>query len=234
MKRNYFIGLLVMMVFFTGCAPIPKQVTITSVPPGADITVNDTYQGKAPVQITIEQKRSDVDSYMALVEKQYVITAQKQGYFLEEQKVRSSTLVDYTDKPLTIRLSSSPIWEGTTDAVLPNQWHYILVNQYLEPAKTWQRLVDTVTKRYVGIAQLDPESGYIQSDKKEKTFQTVRGTFRLRSEFIAAIEQQKPLKYKMKILSKWSVNGVDWNPYPRVFKEDALLIEEIRDRFAEK
>ena len=38
----------------------------------------------------------------------------------------------------------------------------------------------------------------------------------------------------MKIISEWTINGIDWNPYPRMFKEDAMLIEEIRDRFAQK
>ena len=232
---GFSIGWLVVMLFFAGCADIPRQVTIMTVPPGAEITVNETYKGKAPVQIAIEQERRvDEEGFTTLIEKQYTITAQKEGFFLEEQTVSNSRLSAYINKPLTIKLNSSPIWSGTTDSILPNQWHYILVNQYLNPRKTWQRLVDTVTKRFAGIAQLDPESGYIESRKKEKTFHTVRGRFRLRSRFLAAIEQQKPLKYKMKIISEWSVNDVEWNQYPRVFKEDAMLIEEIRDRFAEK
>ncbi len=229
------ICLTAIALIFGGCAKRPKHVMIQTIPTGADIKVDDVYRGKAPVKIEIEApKYSSNDEYAILIEKQYTITAQKTGFFLEEKKIGNSKLADYGETGLTIKLNSSPMWNETMESPLPNQWHYILVNQYLNPEKTWHRLVDTVTKRYSGITQLDPQSGYIESNKKEKTFQTVRGNFRLRSEFIAAIEQQKPLKYKMKIISEWTINGIDWNPYPRMFKEDAMLIEEIRDRFAQK
>lgn len=234
-KSLSLITLVVVMLFFAGCAKRPNQVTINTIPPGATIMVNEVYQGKAPVKLTIEaSKYNTTDEYTAFIEKQFTITAQKQGYFIEEQTIGNSRLADYGETGLTLKLNPSPMWKETVDTPLPNQWHYILVNQHLNPKKTWHRLVDTVTKRYNGITQLDPQSGYIESNKKQKSFKTVRGTFRLRSEFIAAIEQRKPIKYKMKIISEWTINGIDWNPYPRMFKEDALLIEEIRDRFAEK
>ncbi len=96
----------------------------------------------------------------------------------------------------------------------------------------WQRVVDAVTKRFPDLKEYDFTSGYLVTVPKIKSFTTSRGTFLLRSKFIATVMERDPLTYRLKLVSEWSDReAVKWHLYPRVFKEDAELVEELMSRF---
>ena len=219
--KTRFICLLA--VLLAGCAtPVPTPETrITTTPDEATITIDNQAHGVSPISYLFDFSGRD----------EYVIKAAKEGYFTETVVITPASISG--EQPgLNIELQISPMWQSTTVSPATNEWMSLVVNPGIGAAEIWQRMVDATTKRFPELEEFDYNSGYIKSVLKGKRFDTPRGEFRLRSRFIAAVADEEPLTYKIKLISEWTDKGVEWYPYNRVFIEDSLLIKELIDRFA--
>lgn len=254
MKLILYIFIALVM---TACAKIEKEIiTIDTMPHGANISVAEkntktdeivkTEIGISPVQYEIVPKRildnsttytdsggltAENHTKTIIPDPKYTIYAKKDGYFMEEKSIE-----DYDDilesGKFTINLEKSPMWWATTTSSATNQWINLIVSSQITDKDMWQRVVDAVTKRFPNLKEYDFTSGYLVTVPKVKTYDTSRGTFILRSKFIATVMQREPLTYRLKLISQWSnQEGVKWNPYPRVFIEDDALIKELMTRF---
>jgi len=154
----------------------------------------------------------------------------KTGYFTETTEVTSSDISGDSNE-VFIKLIPSPMWQATFESPATNQWLRLIASPGVSEAEVWKQMVDATTKRFPDLEEFDYNSGYIKSAVKTKRYSTPRGEFRLRSRFVAALADQDPLTYKIKLISEWTDKGVEWYPYNRVFREDALLIDELVDRF---
>ncbi len=210
----FLIGILVLL---SGCATTtPIATMINTIPQGGAIYVDDSFIGTSPVSYEFDFH----------TQKEYKILAKKDGYFSERIDITSAKQI----KPMNLAIS--PLWMDTAESPATNQWLLLVVNPNIEPLAVWQRMVDAVTKKFPDLEDFDYNSGYIKSSVKGKRYATKRGEFRLRTRFVATITEEDPLTYKIKILSEWTDKGLNWYPYPRVFKKDARLIEEMVDRFS--
>ena len=251
-----FLIYIIIAIVLSACAKVEeKTITITTNPQGANITVseNDPKTGNitkhniglSPVDYTITPKvvynnstTFDDDSSTGnqqgvTFEKnpQYTIFAKKDGYFSEEKSITDSDAVAKKGK-FSIKLYKSPMWWDTQDSPATNQWINLIVSPDISNDDMWQRVIDAVTKRFVDLNDYDFNSGYLTTVIKTKSYKTKRGTFLLRSKFTATIMDKDPLTYRLKLDSQWSSGeGITWNPYPRVFTEDAELITELMSRF---
>ena len=258
MKKIFFLGLVIIVV--TGCAKVDKKIiTIDTDPHGAKIIVieRDNQLGKnvthdiglSPIKYEIKVPEFSryassssipddpdddfsvhVDGKMVKKPK-YTIKAEKEGYFAEEKSIVNYDTV-FKDGEFQLYLEKSPMWWATTKSPAGNQWMNLIINPDLSPAEMWQRIVDAVTKRFPDLKEYDFTSGYLVTTWKKKSFKTSRGTFLLRSRFIATVMEKNPLTYRMKLISEWSdKEELQWRSYPRVFLEDAQLINELMERF---
>ena len=258
MKR---ILLCLMFALITsGCSKIEKKVIdIDTKPSGAKILISEYDErtgkdvkkelGTSPVQYEIAipefaryssaMPNDDEDDFSLASthtkertrRPKYVVKAQKDGYFTEEKAIVN---YDYLFKSGRFRLvlEKSPMWWATSESPATNQWINLIINPEITPMEMWQRVVDAVTKRFPELKEYDYNSGYLVTEFKKKSFKTSRGTFLLRAKFIATVMETNPLTYRMKLVSEWSDQEESkWHPYPRVFIEDAQLIEELMERF---
>lgn len=247
---------VIIAIVLSACAKVEEKIiTIGTDPQGANITVseNDPKTGSitkhnlglSPVnykitpQVTYNNSASFDDDFLTNQQKsvtfeknpQYTILAKKEGYFNEEQSITNSDAVAKSGK-FTITLYKSPMWWATTYSPATNQWINLVVNSEISNDDMWQRVIDAVTKRFTDLNNFDFKSGYLTTIVKIKSYETKRGKFLLRSKFTATIMDKDPLTYRLKLDSQWSSGeGVTWNPYPRVFTEDAQLIKELMNRF---
>lgn len=249
MKNFWYVILIFVM---TACAkPEKHSITIDTVPQGATISVAEKSDetgelikkeiGVSPVTYEIIPQgvrnvsaEVEVDGAMGSSPKKtieddpkYVIFAVKEGYFAEKQPIEDYSQL-LKDGTLKVRLEQSPLWWGTTSSTAANQWSNLVVNPEISDTDMWQRVIDSVTKRFSELKEYDLASGYLTTGLKVKEFSTPRGKFLLRSQFVATITEREPLTYRVKIISQWSHGeGVKWELYPRVFTEDADLITEL-------
>ena len=243
-------------VILSACAKVEKQsITIESRPKGANIVMIERIDktekvvkqelGKSPVKYEMwppghnyhtADDENDTEYEMEQVsltdvDSKYTVLATKDGYFAEEKKILDYDRVFKTGK-FIIELQKSPLWWNTTTSPAANEWVNLIVSPDITDVDMWQRVVDAVTKRFPDLKEYDFTSGYLLTESKVKTFTTSRGTFLLRSKFIATIMERDPLTYRLKIISEWSDRESNkWYPYPRVFKADAELVDELMTRF---
>lgn len=204
----------------TGCAVHPTSITTD--PDGAFLSVNGNGIGAAPNQYTFDFGKSE----------NYALKATKPGYFDEIINVNDKTPHD-TGIHLALQQDASWMQTATTEA--NNTWLRIQVSPDLKSDGMWQKLVDTVTNRYSSLEQLDVASGYMRSVAVVKTYHhPIRGDFSIRTQFIGAVSQKEPLVYKVKIQSDRSDVPGQWQPYERVFKEDAQMVDELQTRIGSK
>lgn len=245
------------MILFimTGCVQVKKQViTIQTNPTGATISVamkddqtgavTEEVIGTSPVQYEVivpkyvgntasfdEEGQSDFQPVFQTNDPKYIIKAVKEGHFTEKKSI-----IDYTELfqagTLNVSLDESPLWLATAESSATNQWVNLIVSSGIPEVDMWQRVVDAVTIRFPDLKEYDYVSGYLATVPKIKTFETSRGTFILRSKFIATVKEREPLTYRLKLISDWSdQTRVQWHPYPRVFIEDKELVNELMSRF---
>lgn len=216
---------LCLILLVTGCAaPMPAPETqIRTNPENVDITLDGVPLGNSPVTYTFDFSAKE----------QYILTAKKNGYFSETKEI-TPTVVTGDPSQILVELLASPMWQATFVSPATNEWLRLIVDPGVNESEIWQRMVDATTKRFPELEEFDYNSGYIKSAVKIKRYDTPRGEFRLRSRFIAALADENPLTYKIKLVSEWTDKGVEWYPYNRVFREDALLIDELVDRFSMK
>jgi len=257
MKRLLLCLLLALLG--SGCSKIEKKIiNIDTKPPGAKIllTEHDERTGKdvkkqlgtSPVQYEIvipefarysssipNDEDDEFSSAGTEIKKirnpKYVIKAEKDGYFAEEKQIVNYDSL-FKSGRFRLVLEKSPMWWATSESPATNQWINLIINPEITPMEMWQRVVDAVTKRFPELKEYDYNSGYLVTEFMKKSFTTSRGTFLLRAKFIATVMETNPLTYRMKLVSEWSDQEESkWHPYPRVFVEDAELIEELMERF---
>lgn len=251
---HYCLVILIM----SACAKVEKQeIIIDTNPHGAAITIseknNKTGQvtkkdlGISPVkfkiipEVVFEDNSSfeeSSDSFSngprgvrKVTDPKYSVLAIKDGYFAEEQVMDNYNTILQSGK-FVIKLKKSPLWWDTTLSDATNQWINLIVSPDITDKDMWQRVVDAVTKRYPDLKEYDFTSGYLVTMPKIKIYSTPRGSFILRSKFIATVMERDPLTYRLKLVSEWSTRErSEWHPYPRVFTEDAELVQELMSRF---
>ncbi len=256
MEMRLPIAVCALVLLMSACAKIEKTtVIIDTIPQGAEITVAEKVDktgeivksdiGISPVEFNLVPQKmyddtsdfGDEDVFNSqsrsinTSEPKYTIFASKDGYFAEKKSIYNFDDLLETGK-FEVQLEKSPLWWATTTSNATNQWINLIVSSEISDVDMWQRVVDAVTKRFPELKEYDFTSGYLMSAPKEKMYKTSRGSFILRSKFIATVMERDPLTYRLKLISEWSNReGVRWNPYPRVFQEDAELVSELMSRF---
>jgi hypothetical protein len=205
-----------------GCSHVYK-ITLTSEPTAAFIQLDGQNAGNTPLT-------KDFDFAL---KPSYVVTASMPGYFTEEVVVTGrSPAVRYGE--LRLVLMEDEAWKATTTSDATNAWLRIQVDPKLSTETVWQKLVDAVTSAYSSLEQMDNASLYLRSVATTRRFRGPKGQFAVRTRFAGSIAQKDPLVYKIRIEADVSVNGADWSPYGRIFKEDASLIDELQSRLGAK
>ena len=107
--------------------------------------------------------------------------------------------------------------------------------QSISKEECWQKIIDSATTAYDILEQMDPNSGYFRSALQERRWDLggSLGVYYVRTQLIGSISSTDPLifKFKIKAESRWG-RSRDWDPYERVFRKDAELIEELVNRLA--
>ncbi len=204
-----------------GCAT--PDTAIISQPPEALIAIDGANVGKTPLRHKFDFSQTRTS----------VVTASKEGY-IDEQLVLDKKSAAIHDGQLSIFLNEDEAYKVTATSDAANNWLRVQVDPSLAPDVVWQKLVDSVTGRYPSLEMIDAASGYMRSVYTIKKFKGPRGEYEIRTRFICSISSKTPLVYKIKIESEMSDGQQDWNPYDRVFKEDAQLIEELQGRLGIK
>lgn len=215
------IPLFVLWLILAGCAPKTIiETEITTDPPGATVTINGVESPElTPFFNSFEFKQNQ----------NYDLIINKEGHF-EEELLVVKDLPSLKEHKIKVTLTPSPIWQDTTFSPATNSWIQVLVGSDLDAKIAWQIMIDAVIKRSSNIKELNYESGYLQTKYTVKKFETKRGEFLLRCQLIATLVSSEPLIYRIKDVSEWSGNGVQWHPYNRIFNEHSDMITEIQDR----
>lgn len=201
-----------------GCAT--PATAITTDPSGAFVAINGVGTGTAPVNYTFDFGKQPA----------YVVKASKTGYF-DSSITLTPDGAGIINGVLHLALPRDEAFEQTTTTEATNRWLKVEVAGKMSQADAWQKIVDSVTGRYASIEQMDNSSGYIRSVAIARAFKhPVYGEYTIRTQFLGALSSRDPLIYKMQILSQQSTSNGTWNPYDRVFKEDAQLLEELQSR----
>jgi hypothetical protein len=218
-------GLLLCSLFlFSGCSAV-RTVSVTSEPPDVMIQIDKESIGQSPVVATLDFSRKQ----------QHIVTAVKTGYF-QEARVLDKNSEAVERGALHLVLTEDEAWKVTTTSEATNSWLRLQIDPRISEADVWQKLVDSVTNRYSSLEQLDNASGYMRTVYVFARFHNQRTgeEYSVRTRFLCSIASKTPLVYKFRIEADTAgANGV-WSPYPRVFKEDAALIEELQNRMGVK
>jgi len=217
-----------------GCGT--TDTAIVSQPAGAIVAIDGANIGTTPVRYRFDFARTPTA----------VVTAAKEGYENYQLAVdRKSPAL--RNGALTLVLREDEAYKVTTTSDAANNWLRVQVDSSLAPDIVWQKLVDSVTSRYSSLEMVDAASGYMRSVYVIKKFPHSDGTRLVRTRFICSISSKTPLVYKMKIESESIVvrtgtalagtadpQQQDWDIYPRIFKEDQQLVDEIQSRLSVK
>jgi hypothetical protein len=183
------------------------------------VSINNQNIGDSPVSYEYDSSKINA----------FAVTADLLGYFPEMVTVTAAHPAA-SSGTLHLVLRKNPAWSVTTTSRATNTWLSIQVDPSITRDAAWQKIVDSVTSKYAVLEQVEPTSGYVRSAVKERQWNTgtSRGVLRVRNQFLGSIQSAKPLTYKFRINSETSSgNSGTWEPYNRVFKEDAQLIEEL-------
>lgn len=215
--------LLFGILLLSSCATKTNLETeIATDPNGARVFINGTESMQpTPFHYTFEFNANQ----------EYELLIQKEGYF-EEEYILKKNMPALKDGKITVPLTRSPLWEATTFSPATNSWIQILVGSDISAKMAWQIMIDAVIKRSSNIKELNYESGYLQTKYTLKKFDTKNGEFLLRCQLIATLVSSDPLIYRLKDVSEWSGNGVQWHAYNRIFIEHSDMITEIQDRLS--
>jgi hypothetical protein len=220
-------------VILTGCE---TDTAIVSKPGGATVAIDGANIGTTPVRYKFDFSRTPTS----------VVTAAKEGYENYQLAVDSKSPA-LRNGALTLVLHEDEAYKVTTTSDAANNWLRVQVDPSLAPDLVWQKLVDSVTSRYSSLEMVDAASGYMRSVYIIKKFPHSEGYRWVRTRFICSISSKTPLVYKLKIESESFVakndagaaritdpQQQDWELYPRIFKEDQQLIDEITGRLSVK
>lgn len=222
------LGLLGLMaaVGGVGCVPSKRTLHITSDPMGVFVKANQKNLGLTPLQYEYDDALTPT----------FTISGEKEGYF-SESVIVSPTSPYVLQGQIRLALRENPIWRETVSSNATNVWLRVQIQQDITAEDVWQKIVDSVTTAFDSLEQLDPLSGYLRSASRERRWDIgdPKGAFLVRTQFIGSLSSKDPLIYKLKIKSdfRWD-SWREWQPYERVFKEDAELIEELGGRLGIK
>ena len=205
---------------------IDTSTSITSEPESAFIKINGQNVGNTPVSYQFDFDKVQV----------YRVSAEREGFHPYPVRVRKDDL-KIKGGNLHLVLQEDVAWNDTTNSEATNKWLRLQVDPTINQADTWQKIVDSVTTAYDSLEQLDYQSGYIRSISQKREFTGgPDGDFVIRTQFLGSISSRTPLIYKFKLRSEKSLKRErdNWKPYPRVFKNDAELVEELQARLGIK
>jgi hypothetical protein len=220
-QRSLGLVALIFASLAGGCSSA-KPTMISSDPQGAKLQVNGKDIGAAPTTYTFSF--SDTSSYD--------LTAAQPGYLDTKTKVTSDS-PDLKTGLVKITLTADQAFSSTVPSDAANQWVLVQTDPKLNKETVWQKVVSAASDRYTHMTLLDEASGYLQSDSLSRPFpQPARSGMTVRTQMIAAIASQQPLVYKVKLVSQISYGDApnSWTDYPRVFPEDAALVNQIRSQ----
>jgi hypothetical protein len=210
------------LMLAVGCASPAKPTMLSTDPQGAKLQVNGRDVGLAPTTYTFDF--SDTKSYD--------VTAAQPGFYDARVQVTPDS-ADVKTGLLKVSLSPDTAYAATVPSDAANQWALVQADPKLPKDAVWQRLVSVVTDRYTHLTSLDSLSGHLESATYSREFpHPSNKSITIRTQLVAAISSQQPLVYKVKIVSQSSY-GTDpdrWTEYPRVFPEDADLVNKIRNQ----
>ena len=206
------------LLLAVGCAP--TVTIIETEPAGAVVVVNGTELGPSPVSPVLDfEKNSKI-----------VVLASKVGYFDEELTLAKEDKALETGKVLLTLLENESL-KATVPSVAANNWLRLQTDPSLTFPVLWQKIVDAVTSRYPSLEMIEAGSGYLRSIYIIRKFKSRKGELQVRTRFVGNVTSMDPLLYKLKVESEARDSGdADWVPYPRIFREDEQLIEEIQGR----
>lgn len=224
-RESVLLAAAAAVVLTAGCSGLRKLHIVVD-PPDAFVSVDKQNLGQSPVSYDY-----DLD-----VTRSFSVTADKEGYFPESVVINESHRAHESGE-LMLTLRANPAWSETTTSRATNTWLRVQVDPSIQKDASWQKIIDAVTSAYDSLEQMDPTSGYIRSTMQQRKWDlgSVQGVYCVRTQLLAAIASTNPLVYKFKIKSefKWG-SSRDWEPYDRVFKKDAELIEELNSRLGLK
>lgn len=220
-NKLIYVCALIFVLTLTSCAPKTSiEATVQTAPNGARVFINgDESLQPTPFSYTFDFELND----------EYELFVQKEGYF-EEEFIVTRELPELETGNISIPLSRSPLWEATTFSRATNSWIQIRASEQLNVRDAWEILLDTVVKHSPDLKELNFESGYLQTHYAVKKFDTKNGEFLLRCQLTAALISSDPIIYRIKEVSEWSGNGVQWHKYNRIFFEHDQMIKELQRR----
>lgn len=210
---------LATLAVLAGCSSI-RVHKITTEPSGAELFVDGKPVGKSPLDYGFDFAREDA---------KYTVVAKREGYVENFAKVSSLLLDGLGERPINIKIDEDEAWTNTVPSEVANEWFQVEANPQLDQTQAWQIMVDTVTKYYSELGNLEQEAGYISAEPKVKTFKRGLVSVQVKNQFFCSIATRTPLVYKIKIESVIN-EGTGWKPYPRIFKEDRGLVEDLLER----
>lgn len=216
------LAVLAIASLFASCSSV-YQVSVTAEPNGALVAVDGKNAGAAPVNQSFDFGR----------QRSSVVRATMAGFFAEEIVLDEESPYVAAGR-LHLVLVEDPAWKVTTTSEATNNWLRQQVDPNIAGDDVWQKLIDTITNQYSSLEQLDSSSGYVRTIYRVRTFQGRAQPFRVRNRFICTIASREPLVYKLKIEAERTDNLGNWEPYDRVFKEDAEMVEELQGRLGIK
>ncbi len=215
-------ALLAVLAFSTGCQT-HRSVAISSEPPGAMVQVDGQNVGTTPLNHDFDFDRTP----------RVIVGAILAGYHPEQVTLGDeSPAVD--EGHVNLVLMEDEAWKVTTTSEATNNWLRVQVDGTLAEKDVWQKLIDSVTLRFSNLEQLDSASGYVRTVTEVRRFRGTQGPYKVRTRFLCSMSSREPLVYKFKLEAEITDRYGDWIPYERVFREDAELIEELRNRLGVK
>lgn len=210
-----------------GCSSI-VPVSIQTDPAGATISVDGSEIGTSPLNHGFD---------FADKGRTYKVTTQLTGYVPSSVNLNMIYL-DARGSNLNLRLDPDEAFQGTVgvgdgpedlrpEDDLINKWVLIEANPRLEESLAWPRLVETVSRFYPKLEQTNSEAGYLASEIKSRGFRQGPDTAKLTNVLYCSLVSKSPLVYKVKIDSIINIRGKTEN-YPRIFKDDKTLVEELK------
>jgi hypothetical protein len=219
MNTRLSISLTLLGVLCAGCSSV-RVHRIETEPTGAAVFVDGAPAGTAPLDYGFD---------FANAEARYTVVAKQEGYVDNFVKVSNLLLDGLDEKPIRIKIEEDEAYTNTRGSDAANVWFKIVIDEQLDQSQAWQILVDTVTRYYPELGNLEQEAGYISAEAKTKGFMRGHVAVQVRNQFFCSIQSRVPLEYKVKIESEIN-DGSGWQPYPRIFKDDEGLIEELLER----
>lgn len=222
---SFVLGLAIVLA---GCSGGGRTTKITSEPSNAFIKVDGQNVGSTPVSFPFDLEKITM----------YPVSAEKQGFRTVTVAVRKGD-GKIRRGNLHLVLQEDPAWSETTSSEATNRWLRLQVDPAIDAADAWQKIVDSVTTAYDTLEQMDFQSGYIRSVWQSRSFAggPKEGPFSIKTQFVGTISSKKPLTYKFRISSRKYLDRESrekWEEYPRVFRINAELVEELQLRLGLK